>query len=171
MKKTTCFVLLGALAIAFALPVTLEAARGGNGKKKGAAKAALRPTGGGQKVGDVICNTTPKGLLKVLVKVKDGQPETEYDVAVTVNGVGGVVGTLTTKRNGKRNARFRIDLDSSVYPAETIDVEVTLTPPAPPVEEEPQVEDAGGGYETGNVTVPLKPLRGVLPEPEPEPEP
>ncbi len=168
MKKIICLVLLAAAVV---LPATLEAARGGNGKKKGAAKAALRPTGGGQKVGDVICNTTPKALLKVLVKVKDGEPETEYEVVVTVNGVGGVVGTLRTKRNGKGNAKFRIDLDLAIYPADTIDVEVTLTPPAPPVEPEPQVQDAGDSYETGNVTVPLKPYRGVLPEPEPEPEP
>ncbi len=172
MRKSTRLVLLGVLAVAVILPTTIHAAKGGKGKKKGAVKEALRSIdGGGQKVGQVICKTTRKGVLKVLVKVKKGQPETEFDVAVTVNGVGGSVGSLTTKRNGKKNARFKIDLYSSVYEGETIAVEVTLTPPPlPPVDGEP-VENAISGYETGVITVPLKALRGVKPEPEPEPDP
>jgi len=149
MYRNVKIAVLAALLVAAIAGSTGLAA--GKGTKMGAVKVALSEIQGGGKVGFVVLNTTPNGMLVVNIQVKDGEPDTPFDVTATVDGLAELAGSLTTNAKGKGHLNCKVALDESAYQDDSIDVEIVLTP---------TIEAYTSGYTTGTVTVRLKPLRG-----------
>ena len=130
-------------------------------RHKGAVKPVLYVLQGpiltDEKVGKVKLNTNAEGILIVNVLLKDGTPDTDFNVTVTINGVAADGGGLSTNRKGKGNAHAEIELDASVYEGdpETVIVSVLV---------EPDSDPTAGTYATNTVNVPLKPLADEDPE-------
>jgi hypothetical protein len=97
--------------------------------------------GSGDQHGFAVLNTTAGDTLNVTVAVKAGEPETEYNVLVIVDGNSNAVGALTTDEDGNGNGHFKLDVSSSE--GDTVGVQVV-------------VENEGAAYASATEAVPLK---------------
>ncbi|UCE86980.1 MAG: hypothetical protein JSU66_04400 [Deltaproteobacteria bacterium] len=135
MRKVWSLVAIAAL-VALALGVSAEA--GGNGAVKVGLYVGYYPeptTGNPRpeseiqnpsdptKVGDVIFKATGNGMMHVTINLREGQPETTFQVFIVKQDTWGSVSeqgyTLTTNKQGKASLRFArpipADADDPVF--------------------------------------------------------
>ncbi|MCK6459630.1 MAG: hypothetical protein L6Q95_07005 [Planctomycetes bacterium] len=81
----------------------------------------------GDEVGFAILNATGGDTMNVLVKIKDGLPDTEFAVTVVPGNWAAETKTLTTDKNGKGSLSFDLDIPQLYIDEGVAHMKVILT--------------------------------------------